>query len=265
MIVWELLLMGGALPNAAVLRDNALMAIQWETLADAARRTGYAYSTFKKWHSVGRLPFPVYGLPGDAFDERNRRKLIDGLKAPSAGKGEFDIPTRPQLFIMYGESGMVGGEPTGVIPAQGGLMMFGFDGKWKAAYEPTHDSVGCVYSPYNGQHSGYSPGVAFGESIMQQIPGFKVGLIPCARNGRTVQELSFGGQYFTSCMERVAEARKYGDIAGIIISQGINDAVQGVPADVWRPEFERMIEDLRSQSLAPASPWCLCGFFLMRT
>lgn len=41
------------------------MAIQWETLAETARRIGYAYSTLKKWHSVGRLPFPVYGLPGD--------------------------------------------------------------------------------------------------------------------------------------------------------------------------------------------------------
>lgn len=48
-----------------MVRGDALMAIQWETLADAARRTGYAYSTFKKWSSEGRLPFAVYGLPGD--------------------------------------------------------------------------------------------------------------------------------------------------------------------------------------------------------
>lgn len=41
------------------------MATQWETLAVAARRIGYAYSTLKKWHSVGRLPFPVYGFPDD--------------------------------------------------------------------------------------------------------------------------------------------------------------------------------------------------------
>lgn len=39
--------------------------ITWETLSSAAKRTGFAYSTFKKWHSVGRLPFPVYGPPSD--------------------------------------------------------------------------------------------------------------------------------------------------------------------------------------------------------
>lgn len=41
------------------------MAIQWETLKDAARRTSYAYATFKNWHRLGRLPFPVYGEPSD--------------------------------------------------------------------------------------------------------------------------------------------------------------------------------------------------------
>jgi hypothetical protein len=33
---------------------------QWETLQAAARRTGYAYQTFKNWKSQRKLPFPVY-------------------------------------------------------------------------------------------------------------------------------------------------------------------------------------------------------------
>lgn len=41
------------------------MATNWETLKSAASRTGFAYATFKKWHSLGRLPFPVYGPPSD--------------------------------------------------------------------------------------------------------------------------------------------------------------------------------------------------------
>lgn len=60
--------------------------ITWETLSSAARRTGYAYSTFKTWHSKGRLPFPVYGLPGDLRvkpDEVDR--WLEGTKrCPSA-------------------------------------------------------------------------------------------------------------------------------------------------------------------------------------
>lgn len=32
----------------------------WETLAMAAKRTGYAYQTFKKWKCLRKLPFPVY-------------------------------------------------------------------------------------------------------------------------------------------------------------------------------------------------------------
>jgi hypothetical protein len=33
---------------------------QWESLALAAKRTSYAYQTFKKWKCLGKLPFPVY-------------------------------------------------------------------------------------------------------------------------------------------------------------------------------------------------------------
>jgi len=34
--------------------------MQWETLQEAAKRTGYAYQTFKKWKCLGKLPFAVY-------------------------------------------------------------------------------------------------------------------------------------------------------------------------------------------------------------
>lgn len=175
--------------------------------------------------------------------------LVGGILAVLVGCRNGDpVPRRPQLFIMYGESGMVGGERmTGSIPAAGSAMMLGFDGKWKAAYEPTHDSLGCIYTMYMGQTSGFSPGVAFAERIQQQVPALKVGLVPCARNGRNIQELSYGRPYFTACMERVATAREHGEVAGIIISQGINDAVQGVPAAVWKRDFEQLIRDLRAQ------------------
>ena len=41
------------------------MAIVWETLAQAALRTRYSPATFKKWSSLGKLPFPVYGMASD--------------------------------------------------------------------------------------------------------------------------------------------------------------------------------------------------------
>lgn len=154
-------------------------------------------------------------------------------------------PTRTQIFLMYGESGMVGKDPVPEVVNDPHIMMLGFDGVWKQAYEPTHDSTGCKYFPYNGQHAGHSLGIAFAKQILSEHPDMKIGLVPCARNGRTIQELSAGGQYFNSCMERIQEAKKYGDFAGILIFQGINDAVQDTPVRMWTMLFERLIGDLR--------------------
>ena len=35
--------------------------MKWETLKQAAERTGRSYQTFKNWKSQKKLPFPVYG------------------------------------------------------------------------------------------------------------------------------------------------------------------------------------------------------------
>lgn len=38
---------------------------EWETLQSAAKRTGYAYQTFKNWKCTRKLPFPYYQQDSD--------------------------------------------------------------------------------------------------------------------------------------------------------------------------------------------------------
>lgn len=62
---------------------------QWETLKSAARRTGYAYNTFKKWRYLGIMPFPVHE---DRARPGQRPKLTVNVRDVDAWKEQAKVP-----------------------------------------------------------------------------------------------------------------------------------------------------------------------------
>jgi len=68
----------------------------WETLQSAARRTGYAYNTFKKWRYLGVLPFPIHEdrlYPGQRPKITVKTTDVDSWKAKTkvvAGKSGYN-------------------------------------------------------------------------------------------------------------------------------------------------------------------------------
>jgi len=63
---------------------------QWETLQSAARRTGYAYNTFKRYRYLGILPFPVYE---DRIFPGQRPKLTVKIADVNAWKARGRLPS----------------------------------------------------------------------------------------------------------------------------------------------------------------------------
>lgn len=69
---------------------------QWETLKSAARRTGYAYNTFKKWRYLGIMPFPVHE---DRARPGQRPKLTVNVQDVDAWKEQAKVPASINVVI----------------------------------------------------------------------------------------------------------------------------------------------------------------------
>jgi len=69
---------------------------QWETLKSAARRTGYAYNTFKKWRYLGIMPFPVHE---DRARPGQRPKLTVNVQDVDAWKERARVPAMRNAVV----------------------------------------------------------------------------------------------------------------------------------------------------------------------
>lgn len=169
-------------------------------------------------------------------------------------------PSKMQIYLMLGQSNMVGQaslEPEARDPH---VLMFAADGKWKTAYEPTHDSAGAVDFIYAGQTANFSCGLTFGKTLRSFVPEIKVGLVPCARNGTSIIEWMPSASphtYYGVTIKRAKEAAAAGEIAGVIFHQGETDALprdRRSSPEIWRQEFETIVRSLRADLGIPSLP-----------
>lgn len=161
------------------------------------------------------------------------------------------IATRPQLYVLMGDSIMVGIYPGSTSPDPH-VFMYAFDGKWKHAYEPSHDATNSLWPPLApvGNSAGYSCGLTFGKALRARRPSIQVGLVPNARKGSTLKFWLWNSSgFYAQAMDRVQKAKAYGDIAGVLIVLGANDASpeleQAFPND-WAKDFYALVANIRS-------------------
>lgn len=189
----------------------------------------------------------------------NSNDMTSTTNSTTAGGESYD---GLELFILFGQSNMSGSapiEPQDRVTNDRITFMVQYDcpglnltyGDWEVATPPLH---GCQWA---SDTTGLGPGDTFAKAIAEAWPASKIGLIPCAVPGVSIDFFEKGGvsqgesyqalpEGYTSAyqmmIDRAKAAQELGRIRGIIFHQGESDSGQRV----WVRKLARVVANLRS-------------------
>lgn len=160
------------------------------------------------------------------------------------------------LYLLIGQSNMAGRGKVDKESKQVHARVFMLDkeGQWVPATDPLH---------FDKPSAGVGPGFAFGKALAEAAPEARIGLIPCAVGGTSINAWSPGQQDggtkaypYDDMLRRVEVALKAGVLKGIIWHQGETDR----PATDWSlqqyaAKFTGLITRLRKDLDAPHVPF----------
>lgn len=163
---------------------------------------------------------------------------------PPADKASFHI------ILLMGQSNMAGSAlpwlPEYAEPSARVLIQNN-DLTWSGAKTPLRGG-------------GMSPGESFARHYAELHPGVTVGLIQCARGGRSIKELGKGGKdrdgapNYDNMLKAATAAAKQGVITAVLWHQGESDC--GDPAYVGK--LAQLAKDVRTDLGLPQVPF-ICG------
>lgn len=144
-----------------------------------------------------------------------------------------------QLFLLMGQSNMAG---RGTIEAQDRathprVFVLNKDAEWATAKDPLHWD--------KPEIAGVGLGMTFGVLVAEARPTAKIGLIPTAFGGSSLDEWMPGGRHYTNAVERARIAMKQGKLVGVLWHQGESDSAPEKAATYAR-RFAAMIAQLRA-------------------
>lgn len=132
------------------------------------------------------------------------------------------VDTTFEIYILLGQSNMAGrGQITEDFKAQGHSRVFMLtkDNSWVLAKHPLHFD--------KPKAAGVGPGLSFGIDLAKAKPDAKIGLIPCAVGGTSIERWQPGAfdeftqtHPYDDALLRIKTAMRSGIIKGIIWHQG---------------------------------------------
>lgn len=159
---------------------------------------------------------------------------------PKDPAAEFD------LYILAGQSNMAGrGELTDSLRAvqDSRVWMLTRDLTWTQAHHPVHFDKPSV--------AGVGPGLSFGIAMAEASPGRRIGLIPCAVGGTSIDKWQPGAfdpatatHPYDDAAMRITRAMKHGRIKGMIWLQGEADSNE-TGAAVYLDKLSILIDRIR--------------------
>jgi len=157
------------------------------------------------------------------------------------------------LYLLIGQSNMAG---RGKVDAESRkahprVLVLTRDLKWEPATDPLHfDKPGIA---------GVGPGLAFGKAMAEANPAARIGLIPCAVGGTSIQAWAAGAEDratkthpYDDMLRRAKEALKSGALKGILWHQGEANRGAGEKYGEWLAE---LVARLRRDLEAPDVPF----------
>ncbi|HXI01147.1 MAG TPA: sialate O-acetylesterase [Sphingobacteriaceae bacterium] len=160
------------------------------------------------------------------------------------------------LYLLAGQSNMAGrGEVMGKYKNESNARVYMLDksNKWVPAKHPLHFDKPAV--------TGVGPGLTFGIQMAKTNPAIKIGLVPCAVGGTSINAWTAGGydestktHPYDDAVKRIHQAMKSGVFKGIIWHQGESDSNTKV-TETYITTLSRLITDFRDVIRDPELPF----------
>lgn len=157
-----------------------------------------------------------------------------------------EAPENLDLFLLIGQSNMAG---RGKVTPQDQVIhprifMLGKDLQWVPAKDPVH---------FDKPIAAVGLASEFARVIAAKEPATRVGLIPCAAGGTSLDQWKPGGELYNKAIERSRAAMKNGKLRGILWHQGEADSAPEKVA-TYADRFSAMIAQLRKDLGADGIP-----------
>jgi len=158
-----------------------------------------------------------------------------------------EAPADLQLFLLIGQSNMAGRGKVTPADQQAHPRIFMLDASnaWVPARDPVHFDKPKI--------AGVGLGSEFARRVASAAPHAKVGLIPCAFGGTSLDQWKPGGALYTNAVARARCALANGRLAGILWHQGEADSAPAKTA-TYPARFAAMIAQLRTDLGANDTP-----------
>lgn len=146
------------------------------------------------------------------------------------------------LYLLVGQSNMAGrGKADNLsYPKNPRLLMLTEQNEWVTAQDPLHFDKPKV--------TGVGPGLAFGQKMLgyESDSDVKIGLIPCAVGGTTIDMWQPGKDAYDDAIKRLHAAMQNGVVKGIIWHQGESDSDEE-KSEVYLDKLKKLIELFREE------------------
>lgn len=152
------------------------------------------------------------------------------------------------LYLLIGQSNMAGrGEVSGKYKSAGrpNIYMLNKNNEWVVAKHPLHFDKPNV--------AGVGPGLSFAMEMAGSGPGVKIGLVPCAVGGSSINVWKAGAydsatktHPYDDAMKRIDVARQQGVFKGVLWHQGESNSTPGGAAD-YLPKLISLIQQVRDR------------------
>jgi hypothetical protein len=184
----------------------------------------------------------------------SRSLLLLGLSLLSVGatRAADPAPTaKPEnleLFLLIGQSNMAGRGPIGPedkVPHPR-VFMLTKEKTWAPALDPLHFDKPDIAAV--GLASTFARVVADAE------PAARIGLIPAAFGGTSLDQWKPGGELYTNAVERARIAQQHGKLVAILWHQGEADSGDAGKVATYTERFKALVTQLRSDLGNPQLP-----------
>lgn len=161
-----------------------------------------------------------------------------------------------ELYILIGQSNMAGRGP--LTPESENMshprvFMWNASGQWIPAKHPVHFD--------KPKYTRVGPGLAFGIGMAEVNPKVKIGLIPCAVGGTSIEQWSPGAydeasktHPYDDAILRIKAAMKYGKIKGVIWHQGESNSSEK-KSKSYLNKLDTLVNRIRAEVGNPKLPF----------
>jgi hypothetical protein len=159
------------------------------------------------------------------------------------------------IYLLLGQSNMAGRGPlTPDLQAAGHARVFVLNaqGQWVLAHHPLHFDKPAM--------AGVGPGLAFGVAMAEANPTIRIGLVPCAVGGTSIDKWQPGAydeatktHPYDDAVARIRAAMGCGVVRGLLWHQGESDTSPAATA-AYLPRLAELIGRVRALTGQPGLP-----------